>query len=65
MFEDIITEKEKKTTRNRNCDNCEYSSTILSTDLPRLYCSKREMHVDKMFYCGIDYYGKFSVHFGI
>ena len=64
MFEDILTEKDE-ITWNRNCGNCEYSSTILSTDLPKLYCQKKEMHVPKDFYCGGDYYGKYSVHFGI
>lgn len=60
MFEDII--KERKITWNRNCGNCEYSSTILSTNLPMLFCRKRESHVDKYFYCEVDYYGKYSVN---
>ncbi len=64
MFDDII-KNEKITTWKRNCGNCEHSSTIMSTDLPKLYCKKKERHVDEFFYCGSDYYGKYSTNFGI
>ena len=65
MFEDILTnENRSDITWNRNCDNCQHGSHILSKKPPLIFCQKKETHADKFYYCE-QWYGQFTPHFGI